>query len=201
MSINNQIAGGLVGKANGGTISQCYAINNVTAPNHYVGGLVAITEGTVNISECYTTVSLGTDAASRRGGLIGNINNGATSITNCYSSGSIVSNTYSGCFIGGIEAAATLSVTNSYTNASITGAKWTACVFCGTTPADLTSYSSGFIGWNVSNRQAWSYGNSMPEGNYMGKEGTISAKAKEFGWDVTIWDLSNDVPTLKCFAK
>lgn len=37
----------------------------------------------------------------------------------------------------------------------------------------------------------------MPDGNYMGTSGTISAKAKDFKWDETIWDLSGDEPKLK----
>jgi hypothetical protein len=33
--------------------------------------------------------------------------------------------------------------------------------------------------------------------NYVGAEGTLSAKATELGWSAEVWDLSGDFPKLK----
>ena len=56
---------------------------------------------------------------------------------------------------------------------------------------------SGFIGWTTITKMAGAGTTVSADGNYLGTEGTISAKAKEFGWDANIWDLTGDVPVLK----
>ena len=109
---------------------------------------------------------------------------------------------YNGGFVGTIIDGATLNVTNSYTKSTVVGGTWNSGVFCGEFQGSAASNCSHFIGWNVSNRAIWTrlangQGGSVPDNNYMGTEGTISAKAKEFGWDETIWDLSGDDPKLK----
>ena len=192
---STNVVGGLVGEFTKGSVTKSYATGAVTAiNNHYAGGLIGKIKGNVTVSECYATGAVGDATQNRRGGLIGNVDSGTSSVSNCYTTSAIVSSAYSGCLIGGVESAATISVRNSYAKSTITGATWTACAFCSSYVADVT----GFIAWNLSNRMGWCYGGSgMPEGNYMGKDGTISAKAKDFKWDENIWDLSGDDPKLK----
>lgn len=192
---STDVVGGLVGEFTKGSVTKSYATGAVTAINkHFAGGLIGKIKGNVTISECYATGAVGDASQNRRGGLIGNVDSGTSSVSNCYTTGAIVSSAYSGCLIGGVESAATISVRNSYAKSTITGATYTACAFCSSYVADV----KGFVAWNISNRRGWCYGGSgMPEGNYMGKDGTISAKAKEFGWDETIWDLSGADPKLK----
>ena len=200
VTTSSNLAGGFIGKMNIGTVDQCYAKGSVTVTGgHYVGGLIGQTTGDVTITKSYTETTVGDNQKNHRGGLVGNINSGKLTASNCYTTGSINAASYSGGFIGGVESAASIEVTNSFTNCSVAGAKWNVCVFAGSINDNCTT--TGFIGWNTSNRVAWAYSKEVPAGNYMGKDGTISAKAKEFGWDETIWDLSKDVPTLKCFAK
>lgn len=197
-STQGRYLGGLVGQIDKGKISKSYAAGNVNATGHYSGGLVGLSNGSVEVSECYATGAVGGSTNNRRGGLVGNVDKGTITISNCYATGDIISKSYSGGFIGGNEAAGTVNVTNSYTRSSISGHEDAACVFIGF--AGGTIEVTGFIGWNVSSRKNWSYNvtsATAPSGNYMGTEGSISAKAKEFNWDETIWDLSGNEPVLK----
>jgi len=59
--------------------------------------------------------------------------------------------------------------------------------YTGNIALNTSSVLTGFIGSPV----------STPTGNYMAAEGSISAKAEEFDWDETIWDLSGNEPVLK----
>lgn len=197
VNVIDQNAGGLVGSLKVGTLTRCYATGDVTTPGHYAGGLVGVTTENAEIRQCYAAGTLNGNA-NRRGGIIGNVTTGTATVSNCYSTCPITCKSYSGTFIGGIEAGTTVSVTNSYGKATIAGHEDAACVFTGL--AGGTISCTGYVGWNVSNRKNWSYNvtsATAPAGNYMGTEGTISAKAKEFGWDETIWDLSGDDPKLK----
>jgi len=83
--------GGLVGY-NGGTVSNCYVMGNITGGLD-VGGLVGFNGGTV--SNCYATGSVcgGEDV----GGLVG-LNLGA--VSNCYCSGSVTGNYVAGGLVG-----------------------------------------------------------------------------------------------------
>ena len=200
ISINGNYSylGGLVGTVSGGTVSRSYATGNITASAHYTGGLIGQTiTGNVEISQCYATGTL-SPGQNRKGGIVGNVSSGKTTVTNCYTTCPIICKSYSGCLIGGVEASAELIVSNSYSNATISGHEDAACVFTGL--ASGTIECTGVIGWNVSGVKNWSYKITSavaPDGNYMGTDGTISAKAREFGWDETVWDLSGDVPVLK----
>ena len=189
--------GGLIGQVDNATFTYCSARGAVSSTTHYAGGLVGAINGTVGISKSYATGSVNTNTKNRAGGLIGNINAAAKgTVTDCYSSGAVSGNAYSGGFIGGVENGASFTVTRGYTNSTVAGAKWTCCVFCGT--GSQYGTTTGFVGWNTSNRAAWCYNETaVTTGNYMGKEGTISAHAITFGWDTNIWDLSGDIPVLK----
>jgi type II secretion system protein G len=107
--------GGLVGRNDGGTITNCYAAGNITGKD-YVGGLVGSNDGT--ITNCYAT---GNVSGSDAGGLVG-IN--SSTITDCYATaevtggssiGGLVGNTYSGTY------SSTISITNCYATGKVTG--------------------------------------------------------------------------------
>ena len=193
--------GGLVGQIDKGKVEKCYAAGSATAVGvHYVGGLVGRINGDVTVSKSYATGAVGDASKNHRGGLIGNIAVGTSAISDCYVAGSVVSSAYSGGFIGGVETNATaVNIKNSYTKATVSGATYTSLVFVGAYQSTISC--SGCIGWNVSDRHSWGrLGSSniqAPDGNYMGKDGTISAKAREFEWDQNIWDLSGAEPVLK----
>ena len=110
-------------------------------------------------------------------------------------------NNYNGAFVGSVSGGE-LTVKDCYTKASMSGnSSASTTIFAGeVTNADKVTLDN-FIGWDISGNKTgntWWYGGPTEvEGSYMGTEGTISAKAKEFEWDETIWDLSGDDPKLK----
>jgi hypothetical protein len=86
--------GALVGY-NGGTVSNCYAIANITG-DWGVGGLVGRNDGTVD--DCYAMVSISGD--SGLGGLVA-YNRGV--VRNCYSTGTVSGEGYVGGLVAGDE--------------------------------------------------------------------------------------------------
>ncbi len=90
--------GALIGKS-GGTysfgsyITDCYATGNITANDHFSGGLVGTNKG--NITNCYTSGTL--NCSSTAGGLVGDHQAGV--ISRCYSSVSVGT---SGSSLGGL---------------------------------------------------------------------------------------------------
>lgn len=198
--------GGLIGRTDGGNaeITKCYATGSVTGTNTNgsddarVGGLIGrINNNTITVSQCYATGTAKSTVAKSVGGLIGYIYTyGTLKIDNSYADGTVQIGALYGGFIG--YSRGTITAVNNYSKCTLNGGNnYSTCVFAGSITAAKTT-SSGFIGWNVSNKNNWSYDlNACPEGNYMGTESTISAKAKLFGWDETIWDLSGDDPKLQ----
>ena len=201
VSSTGQHSGGLIGSIKNSTITECYATGSISTINHYAGGLVSSSEGTVEISKSYASMDINS-TTNRKGGFISNVS-GKCTVSDSYVAGTITgSGSYNGGFVGTIIDGATLNVTNSYTKSTVVGGTWNSGVFCGEFLGSAASNCSHFIGWNVSNRRIWTRlasgdAGSVPDNNYMGTEGTISAKAKEFEWDETIWDLSGDDPKLK----
>lgn len=217
---NYSRAGGLIGQIEGNaTLEGCHATGNVEGQGHMAGGLVGIigeTEGyTVSISKCYATGSVTLPHGesgnwSHAGGLLGTISslNTELSISDCYSTGAILSRRYSGGFVGSVynkaKACKSLTIKNSYCNSDLSGI--VVGDRCGialglndgaqaTVPTVITC--TGFVAWNVSEKP-FSYNDAIStEGNYYGNEGTISAQAKALGWDENIWDLSGNEPKLK----
>lgn len=201
-------AGGLIGTIEGGSVEKCHATGNVSSTASTVGGLVgSITAGDITISKCYATGAVTeTNAELSKqayGGLVGNIANGTTvAISDCYAAGSVSAAKYSGGFIGTIGEA-NVTVTNGYTTSAVVGgATWTCCVFCGSYSGTVDQYlhCSGFVGWNTSNRKAWSYSNDQQvhDGNYMGKEGSVYEQAVALGgWDFeNVW-TTDSTPALR----
>jgi len=93
--------GGLVGH-NDGTVSKCYATGTVTGSSS-VGGLVGGSTGTVSESYSSTNVT----GTGEVGGLVGG--SGGT-VSNCYATGSVSGNSHVGGLVGYSEGA----VSNSY---------------------------------------------------------------------------------------
>lgn len=194
--------GGLVGQIKKGTITYCSATGNVSSGNnHYAGGLVGQINGIVDISKSYARGSVNTGSKNRAGGLIGNIKESTATITDCYSTGAVTGSAYSGGFIGGVENdGSSFTVTRGYTNSTVAGAKWNCCVFCGT--GSQYGTTTGFVGWNTSNRVAWCYEETtVTSGNYMGTSGTIHSQAVTLGgWDFTdVW-TTDDIPQLRPYT-
>ena len=130
------LVGGLLG-GNDGTVTNSYAIGNVTGDD-YVGGLIGHNwKGTVSNSYSMGSVAGKWDT----GGLVG-INEGT--LTNCYSSSSITG-WYSAGGLAGINAG---SVINSYSSGSVT-AWYSVGSLVGINEGSLSnSYSSGSVtGW------------------------------------------------------
>lgn len=206
-TVRYALVGGLVGSVADGKIEQCFATGTVQADGRPVGGLAGEITGTVTIEKCYTNTAVEqkrNDAYGRYpGGFIGQITaNAKVTISNCYVTGSVTGpNNYNGAFVGSVSGGE-LTVTDCYTKVSMSGnSSASTTIFAGeVTNADKVTLDN-FIGWDISGNKTgntWWYGGPTEvEGSYMGTEGTISAKAKEFGWDETIWDLSGDDPKLK----
>lgn len=194
--------GGLVGQIKKGTITYCSATGNVSSnDNHYAGGLVGQINGIVEISKSYASGSVNTGSKNRAGGLIGNIKASTATITDCYSTGAVTGSAYSGGFIGGVENdGSSFTVTRGYTNSTVAGAKWTCCVFCGT--GSQYGTTTGFVGWNTSNRAAWCYNEqTVTSGNYMGTSGSVYSQAVALGgWDFTnVW-TTDATPQLRSYV-
>lgn len=201
-------AGGLVGTMTGGSLEKCHATGNVGSTASTVGGLVgSITEGTISISKCYATGNVtetnGTQEKQNYGGFVGNISGTSTvTITNCYATGAVSAAKYSGGFLGTVTNTPDITVTNGYTTSAVSGAKWNCCVFVGSYTGTLDQYlhCTGFVGWNTSNRVAWTYSNSQAihDGCYMGKSGSVYSQAVALtGWDfVNVW-TTDATPVLR----
>ena len=190
--------GGLVGEIHGGSVVGCHAAGDVDIKGAYAGGLIGVIDGTMVVSTSYATGAVAQlNEKNYNGVLIGWITPASNAtISNCYTSGKVSGKNYCGGFTGFIEGKTI--ITNCYSNSIIEGGKWSASVFSGNVNPVENLTLTGFIGWNVSNRVAFWYNQAEAlAGNYMGTDGTISAKAREFGWDETIWDLSGEEPRLK----
>ena len=202
---NYSQGGGLIGTINAGvTIENCYSTCSLTANGHTNGGLIAnfAGSGTSKIDKCYFAgkINIPTGNKSRAGGLVGDIDGTTTiEISNCYTSCEMKARRWGGGFIGMVRAGTNHKVTNCYTNSNVEfGYSATAggvfvwqdnslVTYTGNIALNTSSVLTGFIGSPA----------STPSGNYMAAEGSISAKAKEFNWDETIWDLSGNEPVLK----
>ena len=195
--------GGLVGQIDNATITSCHATGNVKGDGHYCGGLIGVcVTGKINVSQSYATGNIIMPSSVNKSGgagLIGVIESGDVTVANCYATGDVTAHRWSAAFIGRV-AAGTLSVTNCYSKSNCTFTQPDNCgALTGELNAKATMTYSGVVVWNLSDLNLFIRPDvtTAPEGNYYGVEGTISAKAKEFNWDESVWDLSADDPTLK----
>jgi hypothetical protein len=104
------VAGGLVAY-NGGTVSNCYAMGNVTGDSG-VGGLIGYNEGAVNDSYSSGNVA----GYQYVGGLVGS---NAGTVRNCYCSGKVTGDEYVGGLVGSTIADSV--VVYSYSTGNVTG--------------------------------------------------------------------------------
>ena len=122
--IGNEYVGGLVGRNDGGIITNSYATDNVSGL--VVGGLVGLNAGT--ISNSYATGNV--TEAKYGGGLVG-LNAGT--ISNSYATGNVI-----GSGVGGLVGANIYgTVSNSYATGSVTGSSVTG-----------SKYGTGLAGAN-----------------------------------------------------
>lgn len=202
---NYSRTGGLVGEIHGGSVTRCSATGGVEYKGAYGGGLIGVIDGKFTITESYATGEVyQTNGKNYHGGLIGFLaKEGDVAISNCYATGAVRNpgNNYCGGFIG-YSIATSIQILNSYSKSEIESKNaYSGCIFISSIGDTNTLSCTGFIGWNVSNK-GWCYvatdkTSIFPDENsYMGTEGTISAKAKAFEWNETIWDLTGDVPVL-----
>ena len=96
-NVSGYYVGGLVGRASGCTISNCYATGTI-GRGYSTGGLVGYSSGST-ISNCYSTdASIDVDGYNFGGGLVG-YSSGST-ISNCYATGTIDGGAYAGGLVG-----------------------------------------------------------------------------------------------------
>ena len=81
--------GGLVGNFQKGTIEKCYATGYVAGSYRYVGGLVGIADTAEDKVITDCYCTGNVSANSYTGGLIGGHNNGKLTVTRCYASGDV----------------------------------------------------------------------------------------------------------------
>ena len=198
--------GCFIGQVEGGSISTSHAAGSVTSKGHYGGGFIGVLAKNVGVtvSKCYATgtVNLPSDVNKSGGaGFIGAVENeGTFNISDCYTTATVTAHRWSSAFLGRMLNNCKVTITNCYTKANCT---FTQPANCGALVGDVATSAtltySGCIAWNVNALTLFVRPGveTAPEGNYFGTEGKISAKAKDFGWDTTIWDLSKDDPTLK----
>ena len=156
---SNSYAGGLVGYASIGTITNCYATGDVSSssspyssspysssPYSFAGGLVGFAIiGT--ITSCYATGSVSSSSSSSRssprssaGGLVGYVSRSTTTIENCYATGDVSSNSSTrsstSSFAGGLAGGASGTITNCYATGDVSSSSTSS-----------PSYSGGLVGY------------------------------------------------------
>jgi hypothetical protein len=186
------------------------------------GGIVGNhgSAGTCTIENCYTTGAL--EVNQRCGGVIGAQENGTVNIVNSYSTSVI--NGYSG--LGSImgvatKAAAVVKMTNcigwsaSITSSRPDNSKWCCGALVGSVEGKLSAVNcvrrpdmtftdkarSLTVHGDINNATPEGTANNHPYDGTPSTESTVSAAAKQAGWDETIWDLSGDLPELVIFKK
>ena len=159
VSTTGNNAGGLVGSANGTTISNCKNICNISSSSSsdysYSGGMVGQNTGTTTITNCYNSGSISTNTYSNNygssysysGGIVGQ-NTGTIIITNCYNSRNISSSSieyytprsYSGGIMG--QNAGITTIINCYSTGDISSSSSYYHNYS-------YSYSGGIVGQNT----------------------------------------------------
>ena len=121
------------------------------------------------ITDCYAVTTVNGGSIDYVGGFVG-LCKGGNTVTNCYEACSVSGTaTNIGAFIGYIDTA-------------------------GSTVSKCIAWEAAlpFVGGVKTAGQ-----DSNVTDNYIGTEGTVSAKAQSMGWSADIWDFSGDFPKLK----
>ena len=215
---NNVVSpGGLVGFSESSSISQSYAVGNVTASlpesgtytiSLYAGGLVGQQKGLGSeITNCFFAgkVTAGEIGSRYVGGLVGELESSAQ-ISNSYAVGTATEGQHAGGLVG--YAGSNTAISNSYAlNKEVSGtSSTTGRIFGG-------QHGNSKYAPSLSGNSAWKdmVGGSA-SGSATNKNGApISSEAvwnnaETFpGWDSNIWEMNNDdtykLPVLKALAK
>ncbi len=93
--------GGLIGRANGSTIENCYSTGNISSQYLNTGGLIGRIDNGSSVRYCYSScnVSISGYNVQGAGGLVGD--NTASSIANSYSTGNVTGGAETDC-VGGL---------------------------------------------------------------------------------------------------
>ena len=177
--VGGDYVGGLIGKNEGGTISNCYS-SGTTRGLAYIGGLIGSNEcGTVN--HCYSDVIItawDSTFDSYAGGLAGY--NGSGTLTSCYATGSVNG---AGSTVGGLAGENHGTLTACYATGFVAG----------------TSLTGGLVGWNQGtlNRCFWDTQISgktvgVGYGTSTGVTGKTTTEMKTLSTFASMgWDFSN----------
>ena len=137
-------AGGLVGRNDGGSITNSYATGDVSATSYYAyaGGLVGRNDG--DITNAYATGEVSatfTDSSAYAGGLVG-FNSG--SITNAYATGKVsATSTDFSAYAGGLVGRNDGDITNAYATGEVSATSTSTSFYAGSS-AD----AGGLVGRN-----------------------------------------------------
>ncbi|MBQ3495014.1 MAG: hypothetical protein IJA69_06315, partial [Clostridia bacterium] len=137
--------GGIVGRASGSQIYNCTNKASLTNGGH-MGGIVGVFTESATISNCfnYGTISAGSFAPFRVGGIIGEASNSAGSISLCYNKGlvSVTASNDSDIAVGGIVGYCYVGISQCANEANITGGNSSiSSVRCG----GIVGYTEGSI--------------------------------------------------------
>lgn len=136
--------GGLIGNANGCTMTNCRNEGNITSNAAYVGGVVgqaAAISGCVNSGIVTITTSSDTVKTAYCGGVAGNVT--SSTISNCHNNGAIYINkkSSSDSYYGGVFGLANSNVSNCSNRAAIS---------CNVVSDTKNKYVGGVVGYNNS---------------------------------------------------
>ena len=205
--------GGLIGEMHGGSVEKCYATGNVEGTaGHFAGGLIGVADAKtadITITKSYATGNVTYSANGNKagyGGLLGRMESGNVTITDCYSTGAVKAFRWSAGFVGDVNKGV-LTITNGFTKSDISaigpdgnGAFQRGLVIGNVrTPAETTIKLTKFVAWKTNDTDAFCFPADAVavDGNYYGNEGTISAQATSLGWSTDVWNLGGNEPKLK----
>ena len=197
---NSKRVGGFAGQGGKykGVITGCVVENATIDGGQNSAGFIGV-DYFETIEKCAviggTITAYGPNVSGFAGYPEGNTNNNA-GIYDCYSTMTVEGGEFTeiGGFIG--IAKGLIVVERCYAagavNASAAGA------FAGKVDVATAAISSS-IGWSATLPFAVSIVEDAEsvKDNYVGNEGTLSAKAQELGWSAEVWDFSGDAPKLK----
>ena len=197
------------------TIQNCYSTGNVSGSNQMRGGLVAHINDVdgVTISNCYASgASVG---SFRIGGLIGNINVASVTVDHCaawnsevtasdlatnkWSSGAVVGTAFPTCTLTDNYRRADMPVKSFWGN--VTGYTYALAANFSHDNVSSSTPLKDYNGTAMDDTAMASGQTHYPWYPYQGKVEagkTLSQLASTtLGWDSSIWDFSNDLPTLR----
>ena len=156
--IGNNRVGGVAGYAWGAAVENCAVIGNISGADNVGGTVGRISSGTVQ--DCYSSGSV-TGSGDYIGGIMGYLENNATTVRRCYSGSSVSGRFNVGGIVGGVGVA---TVQDCYSTGNIKGV-----LYVGGVAGDV---SSGTV------KNCYSTGSVLgtdPEGYVGGVLGTLSS--------------------------